>query len=50
MGVDVGENSVGVGGKYSRSVLKLFGSGESSIVEDILPLGQVISSTILSDI
>ena len=50
VGEDVGEDSVGVGGKYSRSVLKIFGSGESSIVEDILCVGQVLPSAILSDL
>ena len=50
IGEDVGEDSVGVGGKYSRSVLKIFGSGESSIVEDILCVGQVLPSAILSDL
>ena len=50
MGDDIGEDSVGVGGKYSRSVLKIFGSGESSMVEDILPLGQVIPSLTLSHV
>lgn len=38
IGEDVGEDSVGVGGKYSRSVLRIFGFGESSIAEDILYL------------
>ena len=50
VGEDVGEDSVGVGGKYSRSVLKIFGTGESSIVEDILCVGQVLPSAILSDL
>ena len=50
MGEDVGEDSVGVGGKYSRSVLKIFGSGESSMVEDILPLSRVIPSSTLSHV
>ena len=50
VGEDVGEDSVGVGGKYSRSVLKIFGSGESSIVEDILCVGQVLPSATLSDL
>ena len=49
IGEDVGVDSVGVGGKYSRSFLKIFGCGESSIVEDILYLGTVLPSTVLSD-
>ena len=49
IGEDVGEDSVGVGGKYSRSFLKIFGCGESSIVEDILYLGKVLPSTKLSN-
>ena len=36
VGEDVGEESVGVGGKYGRSVLKIFGCGKSSLGEDIL--------------
>ena len=50
IGEDVGEDSVGVGGKYSRSVLKIFGSGESSMVEDILCSGKLLPSTTLSDV
>ncbi len=50
IGEDVGEESVGVGGKYSRSVLKTFECGESSIVEVILYLGKLFPSTTLSDL
>ena len=39
VGGDVGEDSVGVGGKYWRSVLKIFGCGKSNLGEDILCLG-----------
>lgn len=49
-GEDVGEESVGVGGKYSRSVLKISGCGESSIVEHILYWGKLLPSTTLSDL
>ncbi len=47
---DIEEESVGVGGKYWRSVLKIFECGESSIVEDILCWGKLIPSTTLSDL
>lgn len=42
VGDDVGEESVGVGGKYGRSVLKIFGCRKSSLGEDILCLGRCL--------